>query len=169
MCVYFTIGKIANDLNFPIVQIHWIKSNNVSHKLLFWYVISTFLQAYELSLSPVSSSAVAATAQPTGPRASGFAPGRETAEWCPTAAVRPPLSCAAAGTTHPTSTRWRWEDEGAPGGSVSISVMSLRISAERLLRGVQRAAREELSHVNCLHNICLQRNSSDTPTSTDAT
>lgn len=58
-------------------------------------------------LSLVSSSAVAATVHPTGLRASGFAPEKEIVEWCLTAAVRLSLTSAAAGTTHPTSTRWR--------------------------------------------------------------
>lgn len=58
-------------------------------------------------LCPRSSSAAAAAAPATGWRAATSRGVKRRAGWSPTAAVKPAPRCAAAGTTPPTSTRWR--------------------------------------------------------------
>lgn len=93
---------LVHELNI-IQLVFWnnCKAIGKTSTTLLWNAISS-------SLFSASLSAVAATAHRTGARACGSAPVRQVAGWCRIAAVRPRLWTAAAGTTHQTSTRWRW-------------------------------------------------------------
>lgn len=97
-------------------SIHWKKQSKIN--VVCWIGRSPTLSQSRIPqlrccfVSSVSLSVVAATAHPTGLRASGFAPERQMGEKYLTAAARLPLSSVAVGTTHQTSTRWRWAHKG---------------------------------------------------------